>query len=360
LTDHAPWKLHRDSEQADPAGGFSVSAAQEAPALIQYACERCKTRFVLPPSQRRLGWRGRFKAGAMALGRTIRTREGLPSAYDGARRQLLAKLDDDAYQEFVQSFKFCHECRQFVCSECWSKTRRTCLGCFAKAAGAAVKPRPPFAPAGPDIPRPEALPSPRVKTRHLRTDASLLVMGAAMLLLAVELVYWLPGMNHGNGPDVQPTDVANFPTSGDQPSQAPTIEVTGVPTGTPTPTPTATPTPTPTPTPTATPTPTPTPTPAPTPAPTPKPTPKPGYAISVSCKTGSATGTIVCTASWDKRLKVSEVKWTWTDSLTDSRTLVANPGTLDKLTSGTQYTATGTVKFSDGHTTAKSGSAVAK
>jgi hypothetical protein len=332
-----------------------VSTAQEAPALIQYACERCKTRFVLPPSRRRLGWSGRFKAAAMALGRTLRQREGLRSTYDGARRQLLAKLDDDAYQQFVQSFKFCHECRQFVCSECWSNSRRTCLGCFAKAAGNAVKPRPPFAPEGPEIPRPDAVPVARVKSGRLRTDASLLVMGAAILLLAVELVYWLPGVSHGESLDNQPTDMANLPTA----SGPATIEVTPVPTDTPEPTPTPTPTPTQTATPT--PTPTPTATPTPTPAPTPKPTPKPGYGISVSCKTGSATGTIVCTASWDKRLKVSSVRWDWTNDYNEAKYVVANPATIDSgLTSGTLYTAKATVKFSDGHTTTKSGSAVAK
>jgi hypothetical protein len=59
---------------------------------------------------------------------------------------MLAKMDDDAYQSFVQSFKFCHECRQFVCSECWSNSRKTCLGCFAKAAGTSSKQKPPYAP----------------------------------------------------------------------------------------------------------------------------------------------------------------------------------------------------------------------
>ena len=131
-----------------------MSTGQEAPALIQYACERCKTRFVLPPSRRRLGFGGRLRASGMALSRTLRFHEGLGSSYDGARRQLLAKMDDDAYQSFVQSFKFCHECRQFVCSECWSTSRKTCLGCFAKAAGTTTRQRPPFAPDGPSVPRP--------------------------------------------------------------------------------------------------------------------------------------------------------------------------------------------------------------
>ena len=52
-----------------------MSTSQEAPDLIQYACERCKTRFVLPASSRRLGIRGNIRAFAIGLGRTLRYRE---------------------------------------------------------------------------------------------------------------------------------------------------------------------------------------------------------------------------------------------------------------------------------------------
>jgi len=122
-----------------------MSTAAEAPGLIQYACERCKTRFVLRlPSVTgvRRPTQG-FRDGHQPNSPLPR---GPGLHYDGARRQMLAKMDDDAYQSFVQSFKFCHECRQFVCSECWSNSRKTCLGCFAKAAGTGTRQRPPFAP----------------------------------------------------------------------------------------------------------------------------------------------------------------------------------------------------------------------
>lgn len=271
-----------------------MSSGQEAPSLIQYACERCKTRFVLPPSRRRLGFGGRLKASGMALSRTLRFHEGLGSTYDGARRQLLAKMDDDAYQSFVQSFKFCHECRQFVCSECWSASRKTCLGCFAKAAGTTTaRQRPPFAPVGPAIPRPVVAAAP-VRRRRLRADASLLVMGAAVILLVVELFVILPGgLNNRSGDD--------------NPSPSP-IAAVDTPTASPTDAPTASPTPSPTPSPTATPTlmPTDSPTPAPTPtrAPTAKPvTPKPTVGIPgsliVSCAPGP--GSITCTWSNHQR-----------------------------------------------------------
>ena len=265
-------------------------STQEAPALIQYACERCKTRFVLPPSRRRLGFGGRLRASGMALSHTLRFHEGLGTTYDGARRQLLAKMDDDAYQSFVQSFKFCHECRQFVCSECWSTSRKTCLGCFAKAAGTTVRQRPPFAPEGPSIPRPVAAVLPAGRRRRLRTDASLLVMGAAVLLLVVELVFILPGLGRNNGTGSNPTDIAVVPTDAptNAPTAAPTDTPTPAPTDSPSPTPTASPSPSPSPSPTVAPTPRPA---TPRPA-TPKPTPKPP---GITCTTPDGSGNFTCT-----------------------------------------------------------------
>ena len=284
-----------------------MSAGQDAPALIQYACERCKTRFVLPPSSRHLGFGGRFKAAGMAVSRTIRFHEGLGSTYDGARRQLLAKMDDDAYQSFVQSFKFCHECRQFVCSECWSASRKTCLGCFAKAAGTTVRQRPPFAPVGPSIPRPVAAAAPTGRRRRFATDASLLVMAAAVILLVVELIVILPNGNKTNGAD--PSNIA---------LASPTTSPTATPTDVPTDPPTAAPTDTPIPTIAPTATPAPTPTPAPTAAPTAKPAPPRTAAppppwptvINVNC---SGIGTVTC--SWtNKHAGWSSITWTLTQS----------------------------------------------
>ncbi len=176
-----------------------MSTSQEAPALIQYACERCKTRFVLPPSSRKLSIAGKLRAFSIGVGRTFRHHEGLGASYESSRRQLLAKMDDEAYQAFVQSFRFCHECRQFVCNECWSTSRRSCLTCVAKAMTGTVRPRPPFAPAGPEIPRPVvAAVVPR--RGRLRRDAALAALAVAIVLLSVEGGYLLiasgtPGMS---------------------------------------------------------------------------------------------------------------------------------------------------------------------
>lgn len=278
-----------------------MSMPTDAPALIQYACERCKTRFVLPPSNRKLGPIGRVKATVTAIGRTFRDHEGYSVAYDGVRRQMLAKMDDDAYQSFVQSFKFCHECRQFVCSECWSNSRKTCLGCFAKAAGTpAGKQKPAYAPQGPSVPRPEPRFVTSRKRRHVSTQASLLVMAAAVLLLVVELAIALPGSGAARESSPSAPVAGVTQTDGVSPGPSGTADATATETATPTATPTSTPSSSPTesPSPTSTPTPAPTPTPRPpTPKPpTPKPTPTPTPAFPTpSIKCNGSVGPLVYT-----------------------------------------------------------------
>src|SRR6202142_2193523 len=216
-----------------------MSTSQEAPALIQYACERCKTRFVLPPSSRRLSIGGKMRAFSSGLGRTFRFHEGLGAGYDSARRQLLAKMDDEAYQSFVQSFRFCHECRQFVCNECWSTSRRSCLTCVAKSMTGAVRPRPPFAPAGPEIPRPVVAAGPG-GSRRLRRDLPLVALALGLVMLALEVGALVA--NNQNGAIAVATPTAT-PTQTAVPTASPTPTATLVPTVAPTPTPTPVPTP---------------------------------------------------------------------------------------------------------------------
>ncbi|MFI5259270.1 MAG: hypothetical protein ACHQ01_06650, partial [Candidatus Limnocylindrales bacterium] len=158
---------------------------QGTPALIQYACERCKTRLVLPPSRRRLGLAGKLRAFSMGAGRTIRLHEGFWAGYDLARRQLIARMDDQAYQSFVQSFHFCHDCRQFVCDECWSSAYRRCLTCVAKAMPGAVRPLPPFVPIGPEIPRSVVVAALSPRGR-LRRDFTTLALALGVVILTIE------------------------------------------------------------------------------------------------------------------------------------------------------------------------------
>jgi len=301
-----------------------MSTTQEAPALIQYACERCKTRFVLPPSSRKLNLAGKVRAFSMGVGRTFQHHEGLGAGYDAARRQLLAKMDDEAYQSFVQSFRFCHECRQFVCNECWSTSRRSCLTCVAKSMTGTVRPRPPFAPTGPEIPRPAVASAP-VRKGRLRRDIALVALAVAIVLLSIEGGVLL--VEATSGPNVPAEKTIYVSVATDTASTAPTAskapgktssatqpvgpKATPTPTPHATPTPTAAPTPTPTPTPTATPTATPKPTAKPTPRPTrtPKPTPTPPPALT--------SPTISCTHSGLKvTCKVAHVTYIKTDVLT--------------------------------------------
>jgi len=297
-----------------------MTSSQEAPALIQYACERCKTRFVLPPSRRKLSLAGKARSFSTALKRTVRYREGLGSAYDTARRQLLAKMDDEAYQSFVQSFRFCHECRQFVCNECWSTSRRSCLTCVAKSMTGAARPRPPFAPTGPEIPRPVA-PAVAGPRNRLRRDAAfvalalvaVLIVGGAGMLLANQ-----PSPAPAAIPEVTATPISTAtaaPTATPEvtlaatPTSVPAVSVTPIPTAVSTPAPTATPTAAASAPPTLKPTPTPfraTPAPTAPPVITPAPvTPPPDPVIS--CPAATAGAPFTC--SWTNPWTADSVSW---------------------------------------------------
>ena len=252
-----------------------MSTSEEAPALIQYECERCKTRFVLPPFGRKLSIAGRFHALLMGLGRTLRHREGPGAGYEWARRQLLTRMDDEAYRSFVQTFHFCDECSQFVCDDCWSTSGSCCLTCVAKPKTGIARPRPPRATTRSWVLHPVVASAQAQPRGHLRRDAALVGLVAAMIFLAVEggaLLSFAAGGTHATAPTV-----FGAPSPGPTETSSPT-SVAGE---SPSPGPTATPLPSPTEIPAASPsvsataTPTLGPTPAPTPAPTPKPTPRP-------------------------------------------------------------------------------------
>jgi hypothetical protein len=288
-----------------------MSTSQEAPALIQYACERCKTRFVLPPSSRRLSLAGKLRAFSMGAGRTFRLHEGLGAGYDASRRQLLAKMDDEAYQSFVQSFRFCHECRQFVCNECWSTSRRSCLTCVAKSMTGTVRPRPPFAPTGPEIPRPIVAAAAPRKGR-LRRDMALVALAIAVVMVSLEAGSLL--VNATGAPGAGATDTPNVmalvspsasPSLSPSPSESPSDSPSPIPTASPSPSPSDSPIPTASPSASASAVVTPTPAPKPTPAPV-APLMKPAISCSYSSETlltchvgGSATYYGTDKATWD-------------------------------------------------------------
>ena len=314
-----------------------MSTSQEAPALIQYACERCKTRFVLPPSRRKLSLGGKVRSLSIGLKRTFRYHEGLGSSYDAARRQMLAKMDDEAYQSFVQSFRFCHECRQFVCNECWSTSRRSCLTCVAKSMTGTVRPRPPFAPTGPEIPRPAIAAAVPTRSGRVRRDAALVALGLALVLLVVEGGYLLGAGGSGQ------TAAVVTPSPSASPSATPSASPTVIPTPTAEPTAVPTPTPIPTPIPTAVPATTPTPVPTATPVPTPKATLKPTAAPAtqppdpvVSCNTSNLP---MISCSWNHWAGgADKVTWTVADALDTSSYSQRVATNLDNFTLASGHT----------------------
>jgi hypothetical protein len=294
-----------------------MSTSQEAPALIQYACERCKTRFVLPPSSRHLSITGKMRAFSTGLGRLFRFHEGLGAGYDTARRQLLAKMDDEAYQSFVQSFRFCHECRQFVCNECWSNSRRSCLTCVAKSMTGTARPRPPFAPAGPDIPRPIVSSVP-LRRGRLRRDVTLVALAVAIVMLALEGGVLLAAVAGPAGTTQSPSASATpIPSATPSATAVPTAIATEspIPTASPSPIPSATvsATQTPTPAPTAVPVVTPVPTPLPvvTPAPTATPAPTTPPTPVISCNATSITTNDTVSCDWTANTWAGGPSVTW-------------------------------------------------
>jgi hypothetical protein len=296
-----------------------MNGSQEAPALIQYACERCKTRFVLPPSSRKLSLAGRFRAFSSGVRRSFRFHEGLGSAYDTSRRQLLAKMDDEAYQSFVQSFRFCHECRQFVCNECWSTSRRSCLTCVAKSMTGTARPRPPFAPTGPEIPRPAYGAVAPARRGRLRRDAIVVALALAIVLLVVEAgVLLTSSMLAGPAgtPPIIYVPASSSPSASvaSTGSQGPTATATTTATATAAATPSGVASPSPTGSPSAAPSPTRTPMPMPTIRITPGPTVPPNPIINCNGHTTSfdVEKNAVITCTWTNEWQGTKTAtWYW-------------------------------------------------
>jgi hypothetical protein len=140
----------------------SASAARAGQDAVRYACERCKTESVLAPTPSSLGRGGRLHAHFLIIVRTIGPHEGPRQTLAQVAAGLLARAEDDAYRTFTSRFRFCHECRRFVCPSCWSRSWRCCKSCVARAMKAM---------------------SPR--RRHFRFGLSLTVIAASLLLLAV-------------------------------------------------------------------------------------------------------------------------------------------------------------------------------
>ena len=132
--------------------------------LVQYVCERCHTRFVLALSGRKLSPSNKVRAALEAARHTVLRRDGsYATNLTEATRRIGQVIADAEYERFRRSFNFCHNCRQFVCSDCWNDTQRQCLTCAPRKAVRAAGPRaakgpvaPSLDPDGPQITRPLA------------------------------------------------------------------------------------------------------------------------------------------------------------------------------------------------------------
>jgi hypothetical protein len=100
---------------------------------IRYACERCKSERVLV-TPRSLGPRAWVRARLLTVARSLRLDDSTPSSFAEIRAEMLVKAEDDAFRSFTGHFRFCHECRRFVCSGCWSRSREKCKSCLAREA----------------------------------------------------------------------------------------------------------------------------------------------------------------------------------------------------------------------------------
>jgi hypothetical protein len=139
-------------------------AAPSAHEVIRYDCERCKREFVLGDRHRLspMDWLGAHMSGG--------------SDFEAERRRRLAQADERASEAFVASFRFCHECRRFVCPKCWSRSWKTCRACVGRAYA--------------------KLP---VARRRFRLGTSMIVIASAMLLLVLGVGEVLAISNTGPG-----------------------------------------------------------------------------------------------------------------------------------------------------------------
>lgn len=303
--------------------------------LVQYVCERCHTRFVLALSGRKLSPSNEVRAALEAARNTALHRDGsYAQNLTEATRRIGQVIADAEYERFRRSFNFCHNCRQFVCSDCWNDTQRQCLTCAPRKAIRAAGPRaakgpvaPSLDPDGPQIVRPLAgglvmaaaggmaiagVPDAGSRTRSRWPGHTTVALASLVILLLVANIASSQtakgplAVNAADSPSATATVIAFGPTatprSGVTPSPAPdgTIDprVSTVDMSTPHPTATPTPRVTAHPTPVPTPPPTPRPTTKPTPKPTPKPTAPPLYATASCSPTSYSVGNALqCSAS---------------------------------------------------------------
>jgi len=100
---------------------------------ITYACERCKVERSLAPARQSPGRVRRLRIRLAALWQGGLEGETRSVTVARLKQEYLANAEEAAYGKFTGSFRFCHECRRFVCPKCWNLTWHTCKSCVERA-----------------------------------------------------------------------------------------------------------------------------------------------------------------------------------------------------------------------------------
>lgn len=69
----------------------------------------------------------------LAIGRSIWPIEGTRRTVAEIRAEVIAKIDEAAYQSFIGHFRLCQDCRRFVCPGCWNRSWSSCKSYVSRA-----------------------------------------------------------------------------------------------------------------------------------------------------------------------------------------------------------------------------------
>ena len=138
--------------------------------LTRSFCERCGTAYTLGNGPRLPGFAS-LPVVARGLRNLILSDDSLGDVIAQAREEHAGTLSARQLAAFERTFRFCMECRQYVCRDCWNDARGRCATCAPFPEAVVAPPTPivralavaPSAPAELGIPEPahaEPLPEP--------------------------------------------------------------------------------------------------------------------------------------------------------------------------------------------------------
>ncbi len=110
-------RLHLPSTISEPARGRSLVAPMTEP-VLQSFCERCGTRYTSADPEAKPPEEPKGKLGLF----------GRRSPRGDEEATTTVATSSEA---FASTFHFCLECRQYVCTDCWSEESASCLTCRA-------------------------------------------------------------------------------------------------------------------------------------------------------------------------------------------------------------------------------------